>query len=685
MPHRSWTTQVIYAVLIGVQIYAACAVFGKWTDDKTKTSSSDMIYKGGAEDDMTTAIGRSYYKDKHGHYRGKFEMKLKVSTMLGGTDFDAHSATIRFEAAAGLPQTDCVYPVFAICTTRPAATCATARGQQMPHRDGYRMPRDERQQHRRQIASDHFHRRRWLRLPQSHAAGPTADSYPTLRDAACSDHGVCILGGTGGTGLTGGCVCELGRYGSYCEGELSNLDKVQYNDGTLTAPTGGIDASTLAADVHETTASTIANPTQAQLNLETHVHVGPYSTLDSGYDDYSDLNVVVLAGVYLILSIVLIAYTLLGTWQTKSGEALGIPTLVSKLVGSAGVNQFISYLDPLPELVLAGLSAAVVVAGISSFQWQRLAEGIPTYVNATGDGNSETLGIEEPPLLSFERLMVVVTLTVVSRTASYMRSKSDVNRVSPTGPLIDFNAEFISVSASVVNILYMLAILDDRTDRMKQLATPIFIAFFTFEVIYLVTVVATRVSTLSRHDESSMSFVGENMIVAACQALAIVLALYVSSRRAANLYDTSTSTLEVLEGSPFMQLGHRADLCDFIDSDILAAPKTDAEAITEQWAGHRACFTTNPITGNTTYVTRCCTANTGTAQAWLRASIWVPLTICLVALLLVSFDTIRLIRARLTDGGTVSGLFKFVPSFMKPNPDGMPSRYSRIRVRTSLS
>ena len=473
-------------------------------------------------------------------------------------------------------------------------------------------------------------------------AGPDgAARFPTVRDTACNDAGLCLRKSNDGCPRDWTADASANSVATDLSARVNSPTSTRSNTtdvGRGFPRTSGFGASTLAADVQPTANIAITvNPTQAQLNDEPHVHVGPYSTIDDGYDNYSDLNVVTLAGVYLIVSIVLSAYTLLTTFKDKDGIAFGLESLLRQVTAANNVEAMLTYLNPIPELVVAGLGAAVVVAAIESFQWQSLAAGDPSYVNATDSAViSETKGIEEPPMLAYQRLMIVIALTVISRTASYMRDLTSSGRNFLRG----FSAELISVTASVVNIIYLVTILDDRTDRMKQLATPIFIAFLTFEIIYLVTVVTTRAGALGamyNNDRgagggniySSIEFVGENEIVAACQALAVVLALYVSSRRAANLYDITVGSTEVLKGTPFMQLGTRNSLCDFINSDILAKPSDDADAITEAWTGHRACYETQPLTGNATYYAHCCVKNNGTAVWFLRGSIWVPLAVCL--------------------------------------------------------
>ena len=678
-------TRLVYAVLLGLQIYTAVEVFSKWTDTDTKASSNDMIFKGGSTADMTTVVGRSYYRDESRH-RGKFEMKIKVSSITGGTDYDAHSVNIRFARtlASGYEATDCVYDITddynnteGDCAgTTGSGECIIASGIQCSGTS-------------ENAPADHSLPTIYIGggdcTPVGTRTGVISPHFPTDRDAECSDHGLCLLKSAPGT-KTGGCVCELGRFGYFCEGELTNLDKVQYNDVAGQTPTN-IESSTLAADVTctGTGCASQEDPTQAELDAQTHVHVGPYPTTDDGYDDYTDLNVVTLAGVYLVISIVIIAYALLATWQQ-----FGLARLVGGLVAQENVNSMLTYLNPIPEIALAGLSAAIVVAGIESFRWQALAKG-DTALVASDD--YEVKGTEEPQMLAYQRLMIVITLTVLSRTASYMRDL----KASGQNFVRGFSAELISATASIVNIIYLVTILDDRTDRMKQLATPIFIAFLTFEIIYLVTVLVTRAGTLGAMVEGrgagggnlfdNVEFIGENTIVAACQALAVVLALYVSSRRAANLYDTTTGNGVLLAGTPFMQLGTRDDLCNFIDDSILKAPMTDADAITEEWTGQRTCFETLPLTGAATNYAHCCVKNSGgDAQWFLRGSIWLPLTICLVALVVVSADTLRTLRTTVANTAqSVVGSLDFLPNFMRAKPSAIPSRYSRIRVQTSLT
>ena len=672
MAHDMNMTRLVYAVLVALQIATAWEVFSKWNDDKTKATSSDMIYRGGTSgSDATTVIGRSYYK-KDDRYRGKFEMEIKVSSIYGGVDYDANALTIRFNNDSSLRPNQCVYPVHEAynassggCDNAPG-TCAIADGISCKG-SNENFPADD-SLPRIYIGGGDCE-------AQSHAAA-TDGGFPTVRDATCSDHGTCITNTADGAG--GGCVCELGRYGYFCEGELINLDKVEYNDAGQTPAT--IDSTTLAADVVCASAgcASEANPTQAQLDSQTHVHVGPYDTTDGGYDNYADLNVVILAGVYLIISIVLMAYAFLASWNRYT-----VTSMLGGYLAEENVNALLTYLNPIPEIALAGLSAAIVVAGIESFRWNGITD--------TATAGTPELGTQEPQMLAYQRLMIVITLTVLSRTASYMRDM----KASGQNFLRGFSAELISVTASVVNIIYLVTILDDRTERMKQLALPIFVAFLTFEIIYLVTVVSTRAGTLGAMAEgrgmgggnifANVEFIGENTIVAACQALAVVLALYVSSRRAANLYDTQVGTADLHRGTPFMQLGTRNDLCNFIDDSILKAPEADADAITEAWTGHRMCFLTNPTTGADTDYTRCCTQNTGGDAKWfLRGSIWVPLTICLVSLVVVSADTLRVLRQTVATT-TKSLSLDFLPDFMRAKTSSIPSRYSRIRVQTSLT
>ena len=675
MAHNMNMTRLVYAVLVALQIATAWEVFSKWNDDKTKSTSSDMIYRGGTDgSDATTVIGRSYYK-KDDRYRGKFEMEIKVSSIYGGVDYDANALTIRFaNDSSTFRDGDCVYDEYEDynATTagcgNPSGNCTRAAGISC-HGSNENFPADD------SLPLIYIGGGDCAVASPVHTTVSDPGGFPTARDVACSEHGVCLLSATGGV-EAGGCVCELGRYGYFCEGELINLDKVEYNDVSGQSPTA-IDSTTLAADVSTFGGGNAdgANPSQSDLDSQTHVHVGPYDTTDGGYDNYADLNVVILAGVYLIISIVLMAYAFLASWNRYT-----VTSMLGGYLAEENVNALLTYLNPIPEIALAGLSAAIVVAGIESFRWNGVME--------TG---TETLGTQQPQMLAYQRLMIVITLTVLSRTASYMRDM----KASGQNFLRGFSAELISVTASVVNIIYLVTILDDRTERMKQLALPIFVAFLAFEIIYLVTVVSTRAGTLGAMAEgrgmgggnifANVEFIGENTIVAACQALAVVLALYVSSRRAANLYDTQTGTTDLHRGTPFMQLGTRNDLCNFIDDSILTAPEADADAITEAWTGHRTCFLNDPTTGAALDYTRCCTENTGGDAKWfLRGSIWVPLTICLVSLVLVSADTLRMLRQTVATT-TKSLSLDFLPNFMRAKTSSIPSRYSRIRVQTSLT
>ena len=468
-------------------------------------------------------------------------MKLKVSSLFGGTDLDANAVNIVFNVAgSGISNAtgvlNCMYP------TGPPG------GIQCRGRDAVSI-------------SDHT-------LPILYIGGGTCTvtgDYAwttTHRDSTCSDHGLCFADV---------CVCDLDRYGPRCGSALSRIGRVDSKWRGVLA--GAIQSTAAPADVN-------LMPTQAELDRQPHVHVGPYP------NSPAELNVVVLMGVYVIVGIVMTATTF------RFGG----------------------------DVVVAALGTAVVVSSISSFQWQSLTGGAGELGGAViaGQGNVD------PPMLSAVHLMIAITLTVITR----------------------WSPRWIAIGALIVKMLFVESILYGRPHRMQQLAMPILVAFLTFETIYGV---------------SRIFKVGGD-IISACGVLAISLTVWFASRRAANLYDTTTGSSATLAGTPFMQLGHRNGLCDFIHSDILAGD--------DDWAGLRTCWKTDPFTDVATHFSHCCTGTKGTHAAYLRAGIWGPLVLCIVALVILHFPVHIAVKE-------LKWLFQTHRS--------LPDRYSRIRVQTSLT
>ena len=529
---------IVFGTLAALQITAAIFIFRKWSGHDIRKHA---IYP---TSNATSPVTSSYYENDLGRRRGSFEMKLKVSSLFGGTDLDANAVNIVFNVAgSGISNAtgvlNCMYP-----TGSPG-------GIQCRGRDAVSI-------------SDHT-------LPILYIGGGTCTvtgDYAwttTHRDSTCSDHGLCFAGV---------CVCDLDRYGPRCGGALSLIGRVDSKWRGVLA--GEIQSTAAPADVN-------LMPTQAELDRQPHVHVGPYP------NSPAELNVVVLMGVYVIVGIVLTAARVV--WRASFWG----------------------------DVVVAALGTAVVVSSISSFQWQSLTGGAGELGGAViaGQGNVD------PPMLSAVHLLLAITLTVITR----------------------WSPRWISIGALVVKMLFVESILYGRPHRMQQLAMPILVAFLTFETIYGVSRVFVR---------------RWNDVISACGVLAISLTVWFASRRAANLYDTTTGSSTTLVGTPFMQLGHRNGLCDFIHSDILADPGDD------DWAGLRTCWKTDPFTDVATHFSHCCTGTKGTHAAYLRAGIWGPLVLCIVALAILHLPTHTLIED------------------IKWSMDGRGTRYSRIRVQTSL-
>ena len=507
-------------------------------------------------------------------------------------------------------------------------------------------------------------------------------------DDACYGNGLC-LDHTGSGDL--GCLCQLGYGGEFCSTRLGTLDRVTtYNDGSGLVVVGSsdneIESGTFAGDVNTVGETWPTGHSAADQEIDpnpktTFVNVGAYEYTKEAYDSQQTVNVVMLAGAYLILSIIFMSYKAVEQLSAQYAAA----GFLRRIMAADLAESIMVYLDPIPELAVAALGTSLVFLSMHAFQEESMMEAHVAH-------GPDPLFVDfiNLPMVEVERLMIVITLTLLSRTSSIIRSKASRAALDRSDVLRGLSSELISITASVVTIILITNVMYDRTEQMRLLLSPIYAAYLTFEIVYLVNVTTTRLSQLgSRTAGQVAEFVGENAIVAGCAALAITLSVFVASRRAANLYDiTVDGATERLEGTPFMQLGPRDHLCEYIKDDMLTASGNDDTSVSSQWGALRECYATDPRSGDATGYAHCCADDSGT-NAWrLRAAVWGPLTLCLAALMMVSTET--LVRLGAAGGelnplkrlGLGQGMKLMLP---KASMSGfLPARYSRIRVQTRV-
>ena len=507
---RSRLLSLALAAVLGVQIWTSVVVFRKWDDALL------------GSDKLVGAV-RSDYQDEDGHWRGMWEMSGLLSDLGKGSQFPGFRAKIE---------------------TKPVTSDTDTFAFQMPITDralGVEEP---------------------LEVTVAYGGGTCTD------DSDC-DAGVCTT--DGGTPAKLYCICDPLSFGSHCESSLSDL-------GVPTVVCTG-----------DTPVKVVTNPPltwTALLNvaycaditadgdgiLPVKIFIDEYDRTKGGFSRLSKLNIAVLSGVYLILSMIVVAYTLLAN---VFGSVFGLDAIL-QLVRLDPQTQKTGFMRDIAVAVTSSLMDVLAILALVGGIWM-LAGATPSghvYASEAYAGVGVTNNLKYDPTLAGSTAAVaymiplglmaaVCALTVVSRTTRALGGRG---------------AAFASLICSTMIIVIVCDAYFMRARLAQQLNSIMFATIVSFEIMYAVSRLL--------HLRGSAVFIG-------LKAAIVVSVLYVSARRAANfnpdhvLHSAAESAIRIKEtGSPFYQLGPKRGLCHFLYDDMLRG-ETPSSWMSDQWLPYR--------------------------------------------------------------------------------------------------
>ena len=430
-------------------------------------------------------------------------------------------------------------------------------------------------------------------------------------------------------------------YGDKCESSLKDLGKV-----TATCDTG----KAIITDVPATWGLLNGGAGGCASGVAT-LFIDEYDRSSDGYGKLSKINVVVLAGVYLIISIVMVAYVMFaGVFDQYLGYTAILKLFRLDGEGRSGLMRTI--------VIAATTSLMDVLAIIALFSGMWMLSGATPsgrHYKTADDVQSEGVVAYLIPL---GLLTALCTLTVVSRITRAVRG-DEPSRA----------AKFVTLVCSTLLIVLVCNAYLERSHIDQLLCTGVVATIIAFELAYLVG----RVMNL----EADAALIG-------LKALVVVGVLYISSRRMANFNaghrDLADATpRDKVEGSPLYQLGPKGDMCNFLYTDMLK-PDTDSSSMSDQWHPYRP---TSSVTAGKQWS---CKADSGSNGNALRLVIILPLVFYVIAMAMTqgALGLSNFQERLMTFVGPMSQTFRqrgFARSTRTAAPAARERRqYTRIRV-----
>ena len=431
------------------------------------------------------------------------------------------------------------------------------------------------------------------------------------------------------------CVCDPSYYGQQCQSPLSNF-------GVVTMECNG----ELPKDPIPETWGEVTDCTSAT------VRVDAYDVSVKGFNNLQTLNVALLAGVYLIIGIVAVAYVVFSE---------GIPLLTDS-VPDVRADTLIKRLSPFDHGIVAGIFAAAASVLMETLAVLVLVGGIimlgtASPVGVTHQTPDTAVTERNIVLLPMELLLAVCSLTVISRLTRGLPSGT-------AGGGSTVSAKFVTLLTSVMLIVVVCNAYYSLSELAQLLAAIPFAAFVLFESIYILS----RLLNMDMHMD--VAYLGVKTIV-------VVGAVYVASRQYANFkpnYQTlgtfTASGYSVIKGDPGSQLGPKGDTCNFLVDDML---KSDGDSsVTEQWLPWHS---TSNLTKDETWW--CGTETSGSTQIMRTGIIWIPMLVYLAAVVITNPGRFT----SMATGGLADIMKEFTGGAMTTTTVGQRlQKYTRIRV-----
>ena len=403
------------------------------------------------------------------------------------------------------------------------------------------------------------------------------------------------------------CLCDPLSYGEKCESSLKDL-------GVVTVVCTTDSPAHVVTSVPATWALLQANGgagvcTTGATSGNVKIFIDEYDRTKDGFTDLPKINVVVLAGVYLILSMVMVAYAMFAGFFDG---VLGYSAILDLLHLDASGDRP-GLVRKITIAVTTSLMDVLAVIALTSGIWL-LSGATPSghlYVNA----DLEVVD-SDVFMIPFGILASLCTLTVVSRITRAIDDDGSDDGGEPSR-----GAKFTTLVCSTMIIVIVCNAYLERAHLDQLLCSGLFATIIAFELVY----VAQRLMNM----RSDAALVG-------IKAFVVVCVLYLSARRAANfrsrfnaaaLVDSDQSARDTIEGSPQYQLGYKGDMCHFLYTDMLK-PDTEASSISDQWHPYRNLGGGAAVTDGKQWF---CKGDSGTSGNALRLIIALPLVFYLVA------------------------------------------------------
>ena len=442
-------------------------------------------------------------------------------------------------------------------------------------------------------------------------------------DSDC-DAGTCTTDGGGPAKFY--CICDLLSFGPHCESSLKDLGVptvVCTGDTPIKAVTNPPTTWGELLTIGDYCAVVAGTP------LPVKIFIDAYDRTKSGFSKLSKINLALLAGVYLVLSMFVVAYALLAD---QYGNVFGVDAIL-RLIRLDPATQKTGLMRDISVAVTSSLMDVLAILVLMGGMWM-LAGATPSghdYTNEAYAGLGVTNNLKYDPTLVGSTAAVaymiplglmeaLCALTVVSRTTRAIPGRG---------------ATFVSLICSTMIIVIVCDAYYKRAALAQMLNSVIFATILSFECLYA----AGRIAYL-RGDAAFVGF----------KAAVVVSVLYFSARRAVNFnpdhvkHSAAEHTVRMKEsGSPFYQLGPKRDLCNFLYNDMLRG-ETPSSWMSRRWLPYRPTDNGDFGDGQQWW----CKEDSGTYGSVSRMLIIIPIVVYLAAYYVMNVNAVGEMRKNLS-------------------------------------